>query len=178
LVHPAAPLIPHRDRWFPHLVIRHFYLLLAFGSLLVLGLLRSEFQLVLVVGQSMEPTLFAGDLLIVRKSAYLDRPPVRGEVVVARYEGDRIVKRVVGMPGEYVDVRRGELYVNGRAEPLIPQVQPGWLNLGRGLLMDDRFALLGDNRSLSAAETVHAIVSSTEILGQVWFAIHVTPWRH
>src|SRR4029450_1842380 len=111
-----------------------------------------------------------GDLLVLDRSAYYERPPNRGELVMARYEGDLLVKRVVGLTGEVVEVIGGQLLVNGRTPTLDHPVTPGRMTIGRGLLLEDHFALLGDNPSMSAAESVYAAVSQSQILRRVVFA--------
>lgn len=70
---------------------------------------------------SMAPTLLAGDRLIVNSRAYgaLGRPPARGDVAVfTRVDtGEDYLKRVVGLPGETVQLRDGVLYINDMAVP-------------------------------------------------------------
>jgi signal peptidase I len=129
--------------------------------------LQSQFRLVLVVGDSMRPTLSHGDLLLADKRAYRDRQPERGDLVVVWHHREMIVKRIVGLPGEVVEVIEGDLFVNHRL--LIEREGPkgNRLNIGRGQLAQDRFAVLGDNRGLLEGQTVHAIVSKDDIVGVV-----------
>jgi signal peptidase I len=129
--------------------------------------LQSQFRLVLVVGDSMRPTLSHGDLLLADKRAYRDRQPERGDLVVVWHHREMIVKRIVGLPGEVVEVIGGDLFVNHRL--LIEREGPkgNRLNIGRGQLAQDRFAVLGDNRGLLEGQTVHAIVSKDDIVGVV-----------
>lgn len=86
---------------------------------------------------SMEPTLMPGDRVFVDKTAYGwrlpytdielggDAPPHAGDVVIfdSPEDGTRLVKRVVAVPGDRVEVRDGHLFVNG--QPLSPPGQPG-----------------------------------------------------
>jgi signal peptidase I len=69
-------------------------------------LLRRHFLLTIVLGESMLPTIKPGQVLLVDKRAYDSAQPHRGDIVVARYGQDLIVKRVVGLPGEEVEVKR------------------------------------------------------------------------
>lgn len=78
-----------------------------------------------VQGTSMEPLLVDGERIVVNKFVYRFRPIERGDVVVFWYPRDpsvSFVKRVVGLPGDRVELRGGELFVNGRAvsEPYLP----------------------------------------------------------
>lgn len=152
------------------------------GSVLILGglfllvsLIRTEFSFAVVIGSSMEPTLHQGELLILRRGAYREDAPQRGDLVVARHADDVIVKRVVGLPGESIEVIRGELYINDVRLDEDHEVLPGWLDLGRGRLRQGRYALLGDNRSMAPGETVHAIVSLSNLLGKVVLTVRLLP---
>jgi signal peptidase I len=136
-----------------------------------LFLLQSRFRLVLVVGESMQPTLEHGDLLLVSKRTYDQRDPCRGEVVVAWCRGELIVKRVVGLPGEVLEIVDGSLYVNHQFVVEDHAVQGSSLDIGRGKLASGRFALLGDNRGLPHRVTVSAIVSKDDMLGKVVYRL-------
>jgi signal peptidase I len=129
--------------------------------------LQSQFRLVLVVGESMRPTLSHGDLLVADRRAFRHRDPERGDLVVTWLHREMIVKRVVGLPGELVEVVDGSLFVNDRlvVEPTGPAGDS--LNIRRGRLAADRFAVLGDNRGLLEGQTVHAIISKNDIVGLV-----------
>jgi signal peptidase I len=121
----------------------------------------------------MLPTLTSGSLLLIDKRAYDQLEPDRGDVVIARYAGGLVVKRVVGLSGEEVEVRQGRLYVNGRRVKENHAVYPGYLFVGKGKLLPGDFATLGDNRAVSAATAVHPIITESDILGKVVFVLHM-----
>lgn len=101
-----------------------------------------------VRGRSMEPTLHPGQLVPTRRIRATD-PVRRGDVVVADSTelGRRIIKRVIGLPGEHVLILDGQVIVEGR--PLDePYARPSIFN-GRFLVPDDSVLLLGDNRDAS-----------------------------
>lgn len=129
----------------------------------------------MVSGPSMNPTLASGELIWVDRRSYGATAPVRGDVVVARHRGEWIVKRVVGLPGEEVEVREGRLYVNGGNPGMQHAVMPGPLSIAPGRLGRDRYALLGDNRSELASTLVHAVVPSARIMGKVLFRVRLWP---
>lgn len=138
------------------------------GLLLLLVLARTQFRLVLVKGRSMEPTLTQGTVLLVHTRAFDTSPPARGDVVVARFRDEFIIKRVVGLPGETIDARNGRVHVDGR--PLAEDsytVSPGNLEIRNGRLIEGSFALLGDNRSLPSTVLVHAVVPREQFIGKV-----------
>ena len=120
----------------------------------------------------MLPTFRSGDLLLVKTKAYDDAIPERGDIVVERYKGELMVKRVAGLPHEEIELRDGSLYINGN--PLVEPhtVNPGALSVGKGTLAQDKFATVGDNRALSASQAVHPIVTIDQIVGKVVFAFH------
>jgi signal peptidase I len=148
--------------------------LLTFASGLIglLLLIRAHFSIYIAKGESMHPGLRSGDLVLVDKLAYRTTDPERGDIVVAQEGNDLIVKRVVGLPGEEVELRRGELYVNRRSLAEEYSVEPGWLSLGKGRLLENKYALLGDNRSVSSSVFVHAVVSKEQIVGRVIWSLH------
>ncbi|MBX3744044.1 MAG: signal peptidase I [Verrucomicrobiae bacterium] len=115
----------------------------------------------------MSPTFRSGDLLIVNRLAYRDAPPRRGDVVVASHRDDTLVKRVVGLPGEEVEVRQGTLLIDGRRLDPDHPIREGLLTIGRGRLAEGRFAVLGDNFALPANQLVHAVVAEDRIQGRV-----------
>ncbi len=140
------------------------------GLVMVLGvalLLGMRYRLVWVVGDSMVPTFQSGDLIVVDRWAYHRREPGRGDVVVARHHGEWVLKRVVGLPGESVEVREGQVEVDG--SPLDPDhpVTSGSLNIGSARLLSHRFAILGDNRGVDPGSFIHAVVGPEQLLGRV-----------
>jgi type IV secretory pathway protease TraF len=88
-------------------------------------------------------------------------------VVVALYHGGWIVKRVVGLPTEIVEVRHGRVTVDGSRLPLDHPVELGFLDIAPGRLLADRYAILGDNRGVEPSAFLHAVVSPSQMLGKV-----------
>jgi signal peptidase I len=125
------------------------------------------FGWVVVIGDSMRPTYRSGDLLFVRRSAYREADPQRGDIVVAKFRSDWIVKRVIALPGESVEVRDGILQINGQPLSESYQVQPGALTIRRGDLSSERWAVLGDNRSLADSTLFYAVVPRDSLMGKV-----------
>ena len=137
-------------------------------ALILVGLLfRSTYQITVVSGESMLPTLQSDDLLLVDKRAYDQVEPDRADLVVARHAGGLIVKRVVGLSGEEVEVKHGRLYVNGERVKENYATFPGDLCVGPGRILPGDFATLGDNRAVPSDTAVHPIVTRAGILGKV-----------
>ena len=158
-----------------------------------------------VVGDSMKPTLRGDEYLMVNKLAYLRvdlerlssliplwnvdtkeekylpfaHPPERGDVIVfhAPHTDKDFVKRVVGLPGERVEIRAGVVYINGEKldEPELIEFDPSetWDCIRRlpfdCTLQSDDFFVLGDNREDSNDSRDWGSVPLENIVGKVWF---------
>jgi signal peptidase I len=149
---------------------RVYWLITCAGFLFLVQMLwRSRFCLSVVAGGSMEPTLATGDLLLVNKRAYSERAIQRGDIVMARYNDEYVIKRIVGLPHEELEVIGGTLFVNGARiiEPYVNKATT--FNLDKGRLLTGKFAALGDNRSIPSYLAIHPILTKGEIVGKVSF---------
>ncbi len=151
--------------------------LLAAGAVgIAIGcLFHHQFKFALVIGNSMLPTLKPGDLLVVNRQAYRKASPCRGDLVLGKYGKDWVVKRIVGLPGEEVEVKDGTLFINDLPKPENHPSEPGPLSVRKGRLLAGDFATLGDNRSIPSILAVHPIFSRDEILGKVVFVQTILP---
>jgi signal peptidase I len=134
----------------------------------MLVILRAMVGNYVVDGQSMQPSLADGERIwITRVETALTRPPSRGDIVVFQSWGqDRpFVKRVVGLPGETVEVRDGRVWVNGMAleEPYLTDVTGG--RYGPAALGTTDVFVLGDNRDNSADSRTFGPLSIHDIEG-------------
>lgn len=114
----------------------------------------------LVQGSSMEPTLHHGERLLVNRFVYRFSEPERGDIVVFRYpENPRqmFVKRVIGLPGDLVEITGGVVYVSGTGlvEPYIAEPPIG--EYGPALVPAKRVFVLGDNRNCSHDSTYESV---------------------
>jgi signal peptidase I len=125
-----------------------------------------------VEGQSMEPNLHNNQRLIIEKISYRFRPPRRGDIVVIKMpnrHSDPLIKRVVGLPGETIEVRDGHVYINGQMlnEPYLEQLTYG--NTGPHVIAPGSIFVLGDNRGASNDSRSFGEVMISSILGHAWF---------
>ncbi len=134
-------------------------------------------QTVRVVGSSMYPSLHDGDLLIASKVDYRLHPIERGDIVILKDPLDPrrdFIKRVVGLPGDRIQIRDHHVLVNGvaLAEPYVrtPWVQTGdWPGPGANdsdVVPNGSYFVLGDNRDHSSDSRVFRWVTSDEIDGK------------
>ena len=133
-----------------------------------------------VDGHSMEPTLSDGDNLIVDKLSYRFRDPERYDIIVFPYqhaENTYYIKRIIGLPGETVQVIDGYMYINGKkldehygAEVMEdPGIAAEPIKLG-----DDEYFVLGDKRNHSSDSRVASVGVLTRdmLIGRAWVRIY------
>jgi signal peptidase I len=133
------------------------------------------YQPVKVEGTSMAPLLSDQERIFINKFIYRFEPIERGDVVVFWYPLDRsksFIKRVVGLPGESIEIRDGHLYVND--EELPDQYVPaGYLdgsNYGPRRIPQDDYFVMGDHRDSSNDSRVFGPVPRPYIYGKAVFA--------
>ncbi|MCR4589212.1 MAG: signal peptidase I [Lachnospiraceae bacterium] len=102
---------------------------------------------------SMEKTIMANDRVIGLRLAYNNNDPERGDIIIFKYPDDEsilYIKRVIGMPGDTVEVHDGGVYVNGELldEPYIAAVTEG--EFGPYEVPEGHYFMMGDNRNNSA----------------------------
>lgn len=142
------------------------FLVLAFG------------ERVSVAGDSMNPALKNGDVVLINRLVYGIKSPSRGDVVAFRPNGDvdahYQIKRIVGLPGETVQITDGSVYIDG--EEVTDHVYVTGIDYA-GLaeepleLGEDEYFVMGDNASASDDSRTAEIgnVSRDDIYGKVWF---------
>lgn len=136
-------------------------------------------QRTMVSGDSMEATLQNGDNLIVDKLSYRLRDPERFEIVVFPYkykEDTYYIKRIIGLPGESVQVKDGYVYINGELLEenygLETMNNPGIANEPI-VLGEDEYFVLGDNRNRSSdsRDPSVGILKREDLIGRAWLRI-------
>lgn len=128
-----------------------------------------------VQGPSMQPNFHDGQFLIISRINYLIGDPERGDVIVFHYPGDTeqdYIKRVIGVPGDTVEIRDTLVYVNGEQlnEPYINEpCDPGHCPDGQWELGDEQYFVMGDNRNRSSDSRSISVglVSRDYIVGEV-----------
>ncbi|MBL9137023.1 MAG: signal peptidase I [Verrucomicrobiales bacterium] len=125
---------------------------------------------------SMLPTLREGSIHVINRLAYLQgREPARGDIVAVRTSGETLmyIKRVVGLPGDQVEIRDGQVFINGDPfdEPYVKNRRRAWSWPTRGprprTLQKDEFFIVGDNRSMSQEQHEFGVIDRRRIAGKV-----------
>ena len=134
-----------------------------------------------VEGASMENTLHNGDNLIVDKISYRFRDPKRYDIIVFPYkyeENTYYIKRIIGMPGETVQIRDGYVYIDGKRltgdvygkeKIKDPQTAAEPVTLG-----DDEYFVMGDNRnhSMDSRDPGVGVLTRKDLIGRAWVRIY------
>jgi len=148
-------------------------LLIAIGLALVIIVFL--YQPVKVEGTSMAPLLSDQERIFINKFVYRFEPIQRGDVVVFWYPLDHsksFIKRVVGLPGESVEIRQGAVYVDGKVvrEPYVPPQYEDLSDFGPVRVPPDNYFVMGDHRISSNDSRVFGPVASRFIYGRAVFA--------
>ena len=164
-------------RFFQGIVDLGFFILIV----LAFTYLMSNYivERVVVKNHSMEATLDDGDHVLVDKISYILRDPKRFEVIVFKQNGtgEELIKRIIGLPGETVVIKNGDIFINGQQiedyEGLKPPVDAGiassHITLGPG-----EYFVLGDNREVSIDSRYEEVgnVTNTRMIGRAIFRIY------
>jgi len=124
-----------------------------------------------VYGHSMEPNLHTDQRLVVEKVSYRLHGPRRGDVVVIRMPErgpELLIKRVIAVAGETIEVRQGTVYINGQGlvEPYLGHDTGG--TYGPLTIPEGQVFVMGDNRGASNDSRVFGPVSTERIVGRAW----------
>jgi signal peptidase I len=131
------------------------------------------FQNFRIEGHSMETNLHDGQFLIVNKLVYYLHPPQRGDVVVFHSpESPRkdFIKRVIGLPGEEVEMIDGTVYVDGVPLQEVYITDPGSRSWGPEVVGEFEYFVLGDNRNNSSDSRSWGMLDGNAIIGKAWIS--------
>jgi signal peptidase I len=148
-----------------------------------------------IPSSSMEPTLLVGDHILVNKFMYGIRIPMigkkvfsfskprRGDVIVFIFPNDRskdYIKRVIGLPGEKVEIRERKIYINDRLieDPWGKYLPPDHLiDFGPKVVLPDSLFVMGDNRNNSEDSRYWGYVPLDDVLGKAFVMYWSWDWR-
>jgi signal peptidase I len=141
---------------------------LAGAFYLVISLVTAR---VVVEGPSMRPTLLSGEWIVVNRLTYKVGSPQRGDIVVflppTDAQTDDLIKRVIGLPGETLEIREGSVWIDG--VKLDESYASGTTSPdNRWQLGADELFVMGDNRGLSLDSRSFGPISVKEVVGKAW----------
>ena len=133
-----------------------------------------------MMGISMNTTLNDGDKIIINKVTYLKKDPKRYDVIVFNQSknghGYYNIKRVIGLPGETIEIINGYVYINGEQleeEIVVEPMNIAGLAKEELILQENEFFVLGDNRNSSEDSRFAniGIVVKSDIIGKAWLRL-------
>lgn len=132
------------------------------------------FQAFYIPSESMEQTLYQGDRILVNKVSYRLHDINRGDVVVFRRPDDQpgdirdLIKRVIGLPGDVVEGRNSQIYVNGQllVEPYLHG--DSFADFGPITVPDGEYFMMGDNRDQSLDSRRFGTIAEDRVIGRAF----------
>ena len=145
-------------------------------SLIIFLLIRQVVQNYRIENHSMEPNFLEGQFVLVNKIAYRLGEPDRGDVVVFHNPSNTnedYIKRIIGLPGDTVEVREQTVYING--QPMIEEFTHNPIQFGDyvppTVVGDNQLFVMGDNRPNSSDSRVFGPIRQDLVVGQAWLRI-------
>ena len=116
---------------------------------------------------SMQPTLYEDEYLFTDNLAYIKQSPQRGDIILFnRAGGPTLIKRVIGLPDETIEIRDGSVFING-AKLIEPYAnQPMIYSLPTQTIEPSHYFVLGDNRNNSSDSHVWGTIDISDIIGR------------
>ena len=137
--------------------------------IVVLAFRQFLYSPIRVSGDSMVPTLNDGDIMILDKIGYKINGLDRFDIVVVDYKGEKIIKRVIGLPGDHIEYKDNKLYINGKLveeEYKRKETSDFILELlGENTIPKDKYLVLGDNRPISKDSRIIGLIDKKDIEG-------------
>lgn len=127
-----------------------------------------------VDGNSMNPTLTDGEWVAIWRRPLLAGDPVRGDIIVFRYPRDprrEFIKRVIGLPGDVVELRGGRVLVNGSLLAESHPVAPDRSSHPETRVPEGQLFVLGDNRRLSEDSRAFGLVPLDHVSGEAFLVL-------
>ena len=128
-------------------------------------------QVTVVRGASMEPTLHNNERLIADKISYRFETPNRSEIIIFRPPLEikrNYIKRVIGIPGDKVEIINGEIYLNDKKLEESYIKNRSYENMPPTIVPDNSFFVLGDNRPNSSDSRYWGFVPRKNVVGKAW----------
>lgn len=141
--------------------------------------LQVTVQSFIVDGPSMTPSFHDGQRILVNKAVYSFHEPERGDVVIFRSPNSRqddYIKRIIGLPGESVEIIEGIVYIHrGDDDALLLDepyiIEPGKKTFRGETMPDNEYFVLGDNRKNSNDSRHGWTLPRQNIIGKVWLSL-------
>ncbi|BAU29165.1 signal peptidase I [Aneurinibacillus soli] len=153
------------------------YFLIIVGG--IIGVRLFLFAPYVVKGVSMEPTLINNERILVNKGVYYAENPQRGDVIVLHAtKEDDYIKRIIGIPGDELELKNGVLYRNGSVanEPYIAEVTLSGFE--RLVVPKDSYFVMGDNRNRSMDSREIGFIERSHVVGRAEYVFYPLASAH
>lgn len=151
--------------------------IMSYVVIILIALLIKQyvFSPIRVNGSSMVPTLKDGDIMILNEIGYHLNGVKRFDIVVIKTDNDRIIKRVIGLPGDTVEYLDNKLFINGEIVPedFTHDITHNFKleEINESVIPQGYYFVVGDNRGNSKDSRIIGLVSSKQIMGKTSFII-------
>lgn len=144
------------------------YILILIGVVLIRTFIITP---IMVDGESMNPTLQNREILILNK---FDKTFEYNDIIVLNYKNERLIKRIIAKPGDYIEYKNHKLYINGKLkkDKFAKDTKEFCLEyFDIKKIPKDQYFVLGDNRNNSIDSRIIGLISKDDIMGTVTFGI-------
>lgn len=131
-----------------------------------------------IQNHSMEPTIESGDSILIDKFSYRVGKPKRFDVIVFKNSktGEKLIKRIIGLPGETIQINEGSFLINGEViKDASGLEEPSYAGVAIDpvILLEDEYFVVGDNRaeSIDSRYEEVGLVASSRIIGKMFVRI-------
>lgn len=145
--------------------------ILSYLLIIVLAILIKLFVFspIRVNGESMMPTLHDGDIMILNEFGKYFHDFKRFDIVVVKTENDKIIKRIIGLPGDKVEYKDNKLYINDELVPeeFTHEVTHNFTlsEIGEDIIPEGYYFVVGDNRGNSKDSRIIGLIDKKQIMG-------------
>jgi signal peptidase I len=151
-------------------IVREILITVAIALALFL-VARLSIQTYEVYQTSMEPNFYEGQRVLVNKAVYWFGGPQRGDVIILKAPGgteEDFIKRIIGLPGDSVEVISGQLYINDVAidEPYV--IKSFTYSMQKLTVPEGNYFVLGDNRDISNDSHSGWLLPEEDVIGKAW----------
>ena len=157
---------------------RDTLIIIAIAAVIVAGQ-RAVAPKIVVDGPSMNYTLQSGQQIVVNRIIYRFHQPERGDVIVfdpPTNPKEEYIKRIIGLPGESVEIKGGVVYIHKKDGTILPLTEPYIADPARNAVQGDKipeneYFVMGDNRNNSSDSRGGWTVSFQHIMGKAWVSV-------
>lgn len=149
-------------------------------AIAIFFLLQALIPSFIVMSPSMEPSFQAKHRILISKVVYYFHEPERGDIITFYPHGNReaipFIKRIIGLPGEFIEIKQGIVYIHKKDGNVLPLDEPYIKEAPKypfkgDTIPENEYFVLGDNRNNSSDSRTGWTVNREDIIGKAWLSI-------